>query len=1296
MLLRHRRAWALRLAEKCQSTVEEISRHDQESSVVLRAAAIAVENIKQHIGNVRPKYEETKAWADQINDDQYFLLGNWQKTLDGIASIPAKKELGHCIRDGHTELKESQSTGTSDTDTILQDFLQVDEVKRAGASGDEASQRFQKRIDDLNNTFEDVVGESGMIVEDFQHVSSLQDSEIQDQAARLLEEIEVLAGKINSDYEHILGLPESPKSLLHASKITQVHKSNFVPSLVQTYEEIVELMERIIKKKNSLMKSSVRFLQQISAVESKVSQLHAKLAALDLEEETAQAFDLLNLVVKLPSIYGSLLVECVRRREWTEKMIADSSSLVEEMATYKEDEVKRRKKWAKDMDGALDLSSLDDMALGIEVNLQAQKQKWPNVSRDEINEYTRRLSEAGGMDEALRETHEQINALNTPSKHSARRAKAFKNGSVHEAAYGKTSMLLRGDDDVVLSMRNEKVKAEEKLKSAESRIRKLEDLLHRQSQLPRPTSAGGFGASNTPSFERHATSPISNFTSALSKARDAVPHRSPASSRGISINGDPEEKALAQRIVSLEAELTAQRAQSRDLERNAAARTNAEDNLKSQIEEATSTKEDLLGNLEAQQREFDDERRLLEDENSKLKLKLEEVEDEFDHVLESHEHDEKVQALEEELERVKSDTAKILEQLQGETESIRSDYAMQQEKVSNLEDENLQHKNRYTDLNSKADDLLNAMQQNENAQVDHHRALRSTLLHLLPESTAPGDFGALVEAVELAVEKSAASLKQALDTVETLQADNAALEKRLKSQGDEIYDLREHLGREERGAFSLRGELSKLGKAHAASTAQVVALGSDYKELQNKLQEGETDSLGLAQELKGRDNIIDGLRNDITKKGYHVESLKTKIASIQQDLQSAKTDHERLASTHNDQATRATDVATRLHIQNESLQRLLEQIGFMITKQEDSMIIHKVPKTSASTTLNDPSASMKRSFSGSLLTKNDLESLINTDAVQWAKAEDSEEATRRYEEYIRNIAIFDIDTFNETIYKRVKDIEHIARKWQREARAYRDKAHRAQSEAHDRIALRSFKEGDLALFLPTRDQATKPWAAFNVGAPHYFLREQDSHRLGKRDWLIARISRVEERVVDLSKSINGLKPLPDQRSLGEKSESAISIDDENPYELSDGLRWYLLDAAEEKPGAPINVGLGKVTVASANVDATGSSIRMKKSSGSNGATKTLTQSLDSRRSSTNSRKGLVAMASNSTSAPAVLDEMVVERTNSNDTPPIPSENHARPRSPLVQGSPSSLVQDNSPPAAQGRDQVGIISAPDWW
>jgi autophagy-related protein 11 len=125
------------------------------------------------------------------------------------------------------------------------------------------------------------------------------------------------------------------------------------------------------------------------------------------------------------------------------------------------------------------------------------------------------------------------------------------------------------------------------------------------------------------------------------------------------------------------------------------------------------------------------------------------------------------------------------------------------------------------------------------------------------------------------------------------------------------------------------------------------------------------------------------------------------------------------------------------------------------------------------------------------------------------------------------------------------------------------------------------------------------------------------HKLSTRDWLLARITKVEERVVDLSKSLNGVHP--DRRSIGDMSDGA-SLDDENPFELSDGLRWYLLDAIEEKPGAPSTPGLGKSTVASANVDAKGS-IRLKRASTAGNVTKTLTRSLDSRRSSSNSKKG---------------------------------------------------------------------------
>jgi autophagy-related protein 11 len=135
-----------------------------------------------------------------------------------------------------------------------------------------------------------------------------------------------------------------------------------------------------------------------------------------------------------------------------------------------------------------------------------------------------------------------------------------------------------------------------------------------------------------------------------------------------------------------------------------------------------------------------------------------------------------------------------------------------------------------------------------------------------------------------------------------------------------------------------------------------------------------------------------------------------------------------------------------------------------------------------------------------------------------------------------------LDAFSQQITNRVRDAEKYAKKWQKEARAYRDKSKTSSYEADSKIAFRGFKEGDLALFLPTNNG--RPWAAFNVNAPHYFLRENEVHRLGGgRDWLLARITKVEERVVDLT---NGDV-------------------EHNPFDLADGLRWYYLDAAEEKP-----------------------------------------------------------------------------------------------------------------------------------
>lgn len=300
---------------------------------------------------------------------------------------------------------------------------------------------------------------------------------------------------------------------------------------------------------------------------------------------------------------------------------------------------------------------------------------------------------------------------------------------------------------------------------------------------------------------------------------------------------------------------------------------------------------------------------------------------------------------------------------------------------------------------------------------------------------------------------------------------------------------------------------------------------------------------------------------------------------------------------------------------------LLERLSFSVTRDGESMVIQKIPKPERSNAndSSDPGSSLKRSSPG--LTRKSMFDSGDLELLYWMHNDDAEDETEKFKAYMSAIGSFDIEAFCDAIAKRVRDMEYTAKKYSRDARSYREKSHAAQKESHEKIAFKSFKEGDLALFLPTRNQATGAWAAFNVGAPHYFLREQDSHKLRTRDWLVARIHKIEDRVVDLSRSMTS-SHLNDRRSLGEVSNGGDSFEDDNPFDLSDGLRWYLIDATEEKPGAPSTPGLGKSTVKVDNTDAAAIMHRSKKSSSSGveGLNKTLSKSLDSRRNSTNSRK----------------------------------------------------------------------------
>lgn len=352
---------------------------------------------------------------------------------------------------------------------------------------------------------------------------------------------------------------------------------------------------------------------------------------------------------------------------------------------------------------------------------------------------------------------------------------------------------------------------------------------------------------------------------------------------------------------------------------------------------------------------------------------------------------------------------------------------------------------------------------------------------------------------------------------------------------------------------------------------------------------------------------------------------------------------------------RSKDLTQRMYTHNERLCRLLERLGFSVTRQDGNTVIQKIPRSERTSRdpndSSDPSSSVRRSIS---LTTATLADSTDLKLLYWMNADDSETESAQYHSFVSGPGSFDVDAFAEAIYRRVKEAEHTARKYTRDARTYRERAHQAIKDSHDKIAFRHFKEGDLALFLPTRNQTTGAWAAFNVGCPHFFLREQESHRLRQREWLVARITKIQERVVDLSKSMSSTTA-----QLPPSETDSVNTGDEfdNPFDLSDGLRWWLIDAHEDKAGAPTTPGLGKSTVAANNVEAmadirthqprTGASKLLpgSKNTGIEGVSRTLSKSLESRRSSTGSTRKALPFAGGA-GASAAKSSALASETNS--------------------------------------------------
>lgn len=1228
-LYQERRSWAIRLAEDCaRLNSEAIARYD-EMDAIIKCLDAAVANLEISVKQIEPKYHDLKKWVEPALLEHERLASMWEQHIGLARNTPVSPAMVKFMT--KREVPKGQVT--------LENLIELETAQKAGKLAPTAKRRFSDKAARLDELASQMYRGLEELIANFEKVMNRSVLGHSNDSAQLLEDIEALVNQIDSDYRTILGYSGSQRDLAQASKMASIHTERLVPSLRKRAKEMDELAQYATTARNAIASESVSSMRDITNVTSLHSNVRSQINVLNQAEDDMTTFDYLRLIQQLPYMYVSFLVEAIRRREWVDKVKTDSSTLANEMALFQDEESKRRRKWHK-MVGSMYGPALDTNVIGLEVNLLGEDVPWPPITRDELNVFVRSLQDQDVDQAVLNGIEKVVQELHSPTKQQSKRLKAFKNGSVHEAALGKSGLMIRGDDDLLRSLQDDKSKMESKLRTAESRVRRLEDLLHRQSQASRPSNL--FQPQNQPRERRDSTSSVrSNRLGDRRRSSDGA---------------DP----LLRRIAQLENELREERQRSTRIQKDIGVRATEHDHMKTQIQEANSTKKDLLENMEALKREFVDERKSLEGEIKTLKAQLEDNEDDMEHFDESREKekasfDAKIQELEAQMLNLAEQKAGEVLKAQGQVDSLLKEAQTQRERIELLEKQCREAQDERQSLLQK----LQAAQHIADKQLDSLCKIHS---EVLPGESVPTDVADLAESSVSQVAKMIAKLRNmesdyapvqanldhALLAIEQLNGELRGTQSELRNKEDVVAQLRERASEEEARVSALEKEL-----AHGRN---------ELSQLRAQLSAGETGSETLQKKLESGEEKIGQLAEELASRQIRLGSLEDELDSVKQRCEEVQTQSTALTAQYEARDSRTSDLTQRLYAQSDRLTRFLERCGYAVERKSGAMVISKVPRSERVTQNANDSSDAGNSVRRSISLAKSTGDGADLELLYWMKERDSMSEADRYSAYLDKLGSFDMDAFSDTIYTRIKEAEHKARKWQREARAYRDRAHAHQKDAYDKIAFKNFKDGDLALFLPTRNQQAGAWAAFNVGFPHYFLREQDSHRLRHREWLVARISRIQERVVDLSKS---LQPAADSESMNED-------ENDNPFQLSDGLRWYLIDAQEDKVGAPSTPGMGKSTVAANNVEATaniqslpikGKAKNRDSIASIEGINKTLSKSLDSRRSSSGSKKALPFAGSGGTAllkSSALASETNSLRAVAPDSPAGTSPVHGGP------------------------------------
>lgn len=932
-------------------------------------------------------------------------------------------------------------------------------------------------------------------------------------------------------------LPSHAKKTVEAfDHLAEIHVKDYLPKISE-YEQVVRNhLSMLIKSKRRAMEGFLRQMNVISHLQSEIAAVSPRIDAVDKEMKGLKkqaGKDGLQRPRLIILAYGALIIEIVRRKEYANILLENASVIADLFGKYRMSEQNRRDYYRTEYAKLIpfQIEAMDDSASYCEVSASSIRDRGPNLTRDDVNQFLMLIKEYLSNNDIQSAMGSPLGQLSSRVQSPYNQQTSPLNNSISlrgsSPSMSRNPSQSRAFDSKPEKVVNQLMSMNDDLNALRQQFLEAVDKSYFQDQKFANTNAANrrISAPILPSTSRVASPVIVSDTEALLIQK----------TRALDI-ADEKLKTYEDRIRMLEEALQKahQPGHPNPLGESVVlgkARWNEDGPAMVQQQHSGSSSfysvaddnytKKQIGELyvklqEADKKNSDLERQLLRQRSSSSSMSSQRSDAshswdrekvEWEKYREYNEHEK------EDLRLQIQNLEQLLEEERQTFEENRKSLLKEAQIRDNLAD--IRIAGAEGDWKTRIEELEENLskQQEEADQMSINYEKEIKLLkesHIQELSAVQHETQSKVQELNSANNKLAQLTQQLEDVQEEIKANKAASKEQLRQ-------MQEDMDNSEQARDEIKQKLSQARDMVAAAEGHWIAKNTEFEKLYDELNDLRSMVYNFAVKLFeehfhkfGQEmtmlELIDMVEKSVDNKLEEMEALRLNFNELQANQKQVEEDLDDLSEKHTALRKLCSQMAMKLvDIRLSVFGEITNQLQLPVDENEASNLVRRLS----------------------------FESNIDSSAAfaQWA-------------ETIHSINSVDLSKFVFKVRKKVKDAHDLTRRWQKEYKDLKDKYGRTAAESYEKIAFRNFKVGDVALFLPTRNSTGKPWAAFNINAPHFFLKPTDNiiSQMSTREWIVARITSITENVVD------------------------YQISSSNPYGLSDGFKFYQLEVENWRNG----------------------------------------------------------------------------------------------------------------------------------